>query len=471
MRHVNPRPPKLLALALASLGVLASCKSRADDPRPNIVLIVVDTLRQSHVGCYGASRDTTPTLDALAAEGVRFESAYASAPWTCPSVASILTGRSPSSHGLMAPRTGLAAEVETIAEMLAAEGYATAGVVSNSHLKSVFSFNQGFDLWFQDQARDHAHVSTPGVTDEALRAVEALVSTEKPFFLFALYFDPHYDYTPHPEYGFAVPEDGVRVAATANMIELRRIVPELTPSELTYIRGVYDEEVRFTDAGIGRLLDALRRSGVYDNTVVVVTADHGEEFVDRDWLGHCRTLYDELVKVPLIVRVPDATAARTVEMPISLVSIVPTLREFAGLAPNARHVDAPSLLPFLRGGELDSYPPIFTEVDFKPFADPNQEAHKRALIDGGYKVIRDLTTGKVELYDLARDPGERDNLAESEPEFTRERLELLDRVHAAAAEASAVGTDVELSQEDIDVLGAMGYAGDSEPPADAGADR
>jgi arylsulfatase len=432
-----------------------------------VVLVVVDTLRQDRVGCYGSEPDTTPHLDALAAEGVRFDNAYATAPWTSPSVASILTGLLPSAHGLVAARTGIADGIETLAEMLRAEGYATGGVVSNPHLKRVFAFDQGFDHWAQDQAQDHRTVSTPEVTRQATEMIDRMAASGRPFFLFVLYFDPHYDYVPHPEYGFATPTDAGRISGTEHMLELRELAPDMTPDEIGYIRDVYDEEVRFTDEGIGSLLTALRGAGVYENTAIVVTADHGEEFLERDWLGHCRTLYDELVKVPLIVRPPGPAAPRVVDTPISLVSVVPTLREVAGLAPAAPGVDAPSLLSLCAGESPPSWPPVFCEVDFVLPADPAQQAHKRALIQDGFKLVIDDATGVIELYDLARDPGERDDLAEARPELVASHLAVLESVHAAARENAAAGREVELTDDERAALEALGYAGE-EPAGDEG---
>jgi arylsulfatase len=456
-----PTRPKALARIAASLCLLVLCGCEHERRPPNIVLIVVDTLRRDAVGCYGASKhDTTPHLDALAQEAVRFDHAYATAPWTCPSVASILTGQLPSTHGLTAALTGLGDGVDSLAEMLKAEGYATAGVISNPHIGRRFGFAQGFDTWAQDQAKGHQHVSTPGVTREAIDLVRKLARGEKPFFLFVLYFDPHYDYKRHPEYGFA--GDPGRITGKEHIIELEHLAPTMTETEIRYLRDVYDEEVRFTDEGIGRLLGALRESGAYDDTAIVVTADHGEEFVERGWIGHVRTLYGELVHIPLLVRRPGETA-RVVDTKVSLVSLVPTLRQLAGLTPEIGRADAPSLVPLLDGGRPASWPPLFCEVDYSTEIDPLQEAHKRAVVDGGYKLIHDDTTGKNELYDLAQDPGERHDLAEAQPEVTRRMYELLERVHAAARAGAAAHTDVQLDEEDLEAFRALGYAGSGAP--------
>lgn len=446
-----------LALAIGSLASLSGCGGGASDARPNLVLIVVDTLRFDHVGCYGSARDTTPAMDAFAAQAVRFEHAYSTAPWTCPSVATILTGKFPSGHGLMMPLTGLADEVVTLAEMLRAEGYATAAVVSNSHLKKKNAFDQGFDTYLDSEARWHTHVSTPGVTKQAIDLVQGLAEEDRPFFLFVLYFDPHYEYKRHPEYGFA--QHPGRLEGTESIYQLRKLGPRLTDGEIGFIRDVYDEEIRFTDAGIGRLLEALRGTGELERTAVAITADHGEEFFERGWLGHTRTLYEELIRVPLIVRGPGAQAPRTVATPVSLVSLAPTLLDIAGIDPRRHGITSPSLAPFLAGGTPAALAPIFAEVDYAALAESmkGEEAHKHALRHGDYKVIRDDTTGAVELYDLAADPLERRDLAAEQPDVARELLALLEQ-HAAAAKRDATAArQLDLNEEDLDVLRGLGY--------------
>jgi arylsulfatase A-like enzyme len=461
-------PLRLEALALGAIALcaLAAC-DRPRDPRPNIVLLVIDTLRQDHVGCYGAPRDTTPAIDALAREGVRFAQAYSTAPWTSPSVASILSGQLPTGHGLTAPLTGLAQDVETLAEMLRAEGYETAGVISNPHLKKHYFFDQGFEHWHQREAQGHKNITTPGVTTQAIELVEGFSKSDRPFFLFVLYFDPHYDYKRHPQYGFA--SDPGRITGKENIHELVKLSETMTETEIGYVRDTYDEEIRFTSDGIGRLLRSLRQTGVYDNTAIAITADHGEEFLERGWIGHCRTLYQELVHVPLVLRAPKSPGPRVVTTPVSLTSLVPTLRQIAGLAPNTERASAPSLEPLLAGQAPESWPPVFCEVDFTPVgkgeSEPLKEAHKRALVQGRWKVIQDDRTKKVELYDLAADPLEKSDLAAAQPEIARELLALLERVHAAAQEGASAGPEIEVGDEEIETLRALGYAGDGDAHA------
>jgi len=208
-----PRPHRHLralaaALALgATAGFAAGCggdrgaeRGGADAPA-NVVLVVIDTLRRDHLGLHGHARPTSPVLDRFAEGATVFDHAYATAPWTRPSVASMFTGLYPSAHGSMALNNMLPGGVETLAERFARAGYATAGIVSHVIISEKFGFDQGFALWDEEEAKGHDHLSTPGVTERALKALDALAG-EEPFFLFIHYFDPHYEYLAHPEIGF-----------------------------------------------------------------------------------------------------------------------------------------------------------------------------------------------------------------------------------------------------------------------------
>jgi choline-sulfatase len=384
--------------------------SSVGEAHANVLLIVVDTLRRDHVGLYGQTRPTTPEIDRFAQGAVVFDHAYSTAPWTRPSVASILTGLYPSGHRAMALNNVLSPDVETLAEYFTRAGYATAGIVSHVILSERFGFSQGFTLWDEEEAQGHNHVSTPGVTRRALAALDALTAEDRPFFLFVHYFDPHYTYLAHPEIGFE-PTTSPDLKGGEDIETLRARRASLVPADLDFLRARYDEEIRFTDAGIGRLLEGLERAGVADRTVVAITADHGEEFMERGWLGHTRTLYQELVAVPLVVRGRAGAPGhgQHVIRPVSLVSLTPTLLELAGVDAGDALFEGPSLAPFVRGGTPPRAGNVFAEVDFRgPVA---KQARKKAVIGPRFKLIRDDRHGRVELYDLLNDPGERSNLA------------------------------------------------------------
>lgn len=424
-------------------------------PRPtNVLLIVIDTLRADHVGVYGARRDTTPSLDRLAREGIRFDRAYATAPWTVPSIASILTGLYPSSHGAQGPRHSLAHEIDTVAEILRDRGFATTAIISHLIMAGTRHFDQGFETFDSEEARlGDEYVSTAGVTARAIAAIEGFAAADRPFFLFVHYFDPHYRYMSHPEVPFAAESEG-RVRGGQAIWELRRMDPPLTAAEVDFLRDLYDEEIYHTDAGIGRLLSAMDDLGLTDDTIVIVTADHGEEFLERGWLGHTRTLYEELIRVPLIMRFPGHPPS-VVDQPVSLVSIVPTTLDLLGLDLALFRFDGRSLLPQLGGnagpGEL-----VRAEVDYKEKVNAAKVAFKKAILDGRWKLIRDDTSGDIELYDLEADPGETNNIATSRADIVRQLMVRLDQ-ESGSARAGDGAVMRTLSPGEIEQLRILGY--------------
>ncbi|MBI5490828.1 MAG: flippase-like domain-containing protein [Deltaproteobacteria bacterium] len=323
--------PGLLGMALASERGVGGNRNAPRPPAgsPNVVLIMIDTMRVDEVGAYNpeaAKRKQTPNIDQLAKESIVFRQAFANASWTKPSVASILTGRFPSAHGAVSKDDALPDGARTIAELLSAKGYRTAGVVTNYNLAPDFNFQQGFDEYryltpryflgaddttaklalyqifrlFHERYFTGAHdveryyQDAKRTTDEGLAWLDRHRAAEpdRPFFLWVQYMDPHDPYFAH---------DGT------GEVYGHAINPDPPKEKRDRILDVYRQEIRFTDEHVGRLLDGLRERGLLDDSVVVLWSDHGEEFQDHgDW-WHGTSLYDELVHVPLMVRPPRTT--------------------------------------------------------------------------------------------------------------------------------------------------------------------
>src|SRR5262245_8136636 len=285
--------------ALAGCGGGASGAARGTGlPKPKrAVLIVVDTLRADHLGCYGYPLSTTPAVDRLAGEGVRFEHALTTAPWTLPAVGALLTAQHPTALGIGDQGTALPLEVDTLAELLKGAGFATGAVISHSFCSARWNLNQGFDSFDESNVAGHDGVSSPGVTEKALAFVDA--HADEPFFLWVHLFDPHFAYIQHEGFEFAGPE-GYQgpIESGLSYQKLRKV--ELTAADGEQVRAFYDSEVAFTDRHVGMLLDGLRERGLYDDALIVFTADHGEEFLERGRIGHGWSLYQELLHVPLI---------------------------------------------------------------------------------------------------------------------------------------------------------------------------
>lgn len=407
-----------VVLAAAAIAVGMGCRQPSAPAHPNVVLVVVDTLRADHLGSYGYARAATPRLDAFAASGVRFTGARAASSWTLPSVASILTGRYAVEHGVERLESALNDEQVTVAETFTAAGYETAAFSANISLVIPESgFAQGFarfdvieDTLDPNRAADPVLVrdgtnrsaqAAPAnrVTDAVLGWFRARTQPERPYFLYVHYFDPHASYTPPPDYAerFGVKADDPLLARGQAIVTFGAKPPP--PDQLATLVALYDAEIAFTDHEIGRLLDGLGVPGDHArDTVVVLTADHGEEFGEHGGMLHGRTLFEEMLHVPLVVAGAGVPTNRIVEAPVSLVSIAATLADLAAVPPSPTF-GGHSLAPAIHGAAAVS------EVVFAELA-PSLAIHRSAAIEGTWKLL--LGKGFVpSVYDLATDPGER----------------------------------------------------------------
>ncbi len=359
--HITP----LVALAViaAPSPFLANAPPSAANPR-NLVLIGIDTLRLDHTSLFRddeRGRTLTPNLLELARAGASFRNATSQAPWTLPAFSSMMTGRYPFQHGAVSYVGALRAGELTLAELLREAGYFTAAVVSHFFVDAYRGFYQGFEVFDQSNIRPHDAITSQDITDAAIRILAD--GEREPFFLFVHYFDPHYTYVDHLQWRFADAYDGWVSADSPGIEELRERSGELGDQDLVYLRDLYDEEVAHTDREIGRLLRFLDRIAAREDTAVIVVSDHGEEFMERGWIGHTVTLHEELIRVPLVARLPDATPAGTVvATPVETRALFATVLDYLGVpAPTAVLRD--SLLPLLAGGDDDpDEAPVFSSV-------------------------------------------------------------------------------------------------------------
>jgi len=389
-----------LALAFPS-------KIKPSPQGPNVVLIVVDTLRADHLGCYGYERNTSPNLDILAAESVLFKNAIAQAPWTTPSVASILTSQSPAVLGFEDEPIVIDDRFPTLAELLKRRSYQTKAIVSHTLLSHSLGFERGFDSYDQENAKGHGHVSSPSVTEKAisfLRMCKAPPRDRGSFFLFLHYFDPHYDYILHDGCEYHQDYDGP-IHSGMSISELREMLPSISSEDLAFVQALYDCEIAFTDDCIGRLIDELKRWDVYDETLIIVTGAHGEEFSERGdhWIGHTRTLYQELLHVPLIMKLPGTPRADVVREHVGLIDLLPTIMNVIGLkSPEGCEFEG-SLIDLVDHQALR---------DKAIISETRKDATLQSVILHGWKFIYDPETGSKELFNLDHDPVEQENVAE-----------------------------------------------------------
>jgi arylsulfatase A-like enzyme/Tfp pilus assembly protein PilF len=428
-------------LLAALLAISATAPSAARSEPASVLLVSIDTLRADRVGAYGARGAKTPSLDRLAAEGVRFETAVATTPLTLPSHASLLTGLLPPRHGVR--HNGLfrlADDAVTLAERFGASGRATGAVVGAYVLAARFGLAQGFghydDRMSAERAVAGGYLERPAaaVTD---RALDWLAATPGPFFLFVHYYDPHADYTP----------------------------PE--PFASDFRARPYEGEIAYVDRELGRLLAALEQAGRLSRTVVAVTADHGESLGEHGEATHGYGLYDATLRVPLLVRGPGVPAGRVVRGVVSGVDVAPTLLALAG-APALEDADGRDLARLWREGAPPSAGVAYaeslaTEIDqgWSPvFAARSQTLHY-------------VRAPRPELYDVAADPGQTRDLLASKAgpaPGAAEKAASLDAEIAASLSRQSAQAPAALDAGTRRNLEALGYALPAAPVAKTGLD-
>jgi len=443
--------------------------------RPNVVLVSIDTLRADRVGAYGATSGATPQLDALAAEALLFQDMTANAPYTLPAHASLFSGQFPRVHGVEDKGRVLATtRSPVLARTLGAHGYRTAAFTSAVFLTPEFGFAQGFDGFTtidpfrHEDSRFFEELATTRpeqeLTDERRRAGLAPVFTwlerhrAEPFFLFLHTYEVH-DYDP-PRAEEPCPVEGCGIAALDYrefLLKKNRREPfPGTERERAHIGHLYDQALRHVDTGVGRLLAELARLGLEDETLVVVTSDHGEELFERGHLQHGKSLQGEQLSIPLILRVPGE-APRRVATPAMQVDLVPTLLARLGLPADVR-VQGVDLLARVAPR------PLWSEVN-------DAFAHQSSVRDGGWKLLHAPRGAEVvfpaafewRLFDLARDPGELEDLAAREPARRAALQELHGRFAAEletrATELGPLGDAEALDEAMQKLLDDMGYGG------------
>jgi arylsulfatase A-like enzyme len=417
--------------------------------RPNLVLITIDTLRADRLSCYGYDRIATEGMDRLAAEGVLFEDAQVQSPWTLSSLASILTSTYPSVNGVLTGLNRLDEARVTLAEVLREKGYVTQAIVTNGWLETNFGLNQGFEGYYHPD--DYfATYRFRGLIGERIarrflrekmemtnrhraehlsdRAVQWLRShRDQNFFLWLHYIDPHDPYAPPPPYNKIWDADYQgRWRESTGVIFNLRIGQVLTAEEMTHIEALYDGEVAYCDAHVARVLAELDSLGLTANTLVVLTSDHGEEFWDHGGVMHGHTLYDECVRVPLLMRFPDRLPAGVrMENRVQLLDLTPTVCDLLNVHPPPE-AQGRSFKPQLLG-EPAAEEPVFTEALL-------YFGEKKSVQAGPFKLVKTFATDRYELYDAERDPQETANLAALRPAL----VDSLARVLEAWQDSSGV---------------------------------
>jgi choline-sulfatase len=457
--------------AAATLLMTACDDRRAVAPRddhPNLLLITIDTLRPDRLGCAGNPRVRTPNLDALAQSGVLFETTVASSPTTAPSHATILTALSPRAHGVIANGQTLAANVMTLGEKLQADGYATGAVVSSYVLAPRVGLDRGFDEYIRAYERPGQKKEISSAESTYARVVPWLHEhAQSHFFLWVHLYDPHQPYEAPGVLGkFADPSyEGSFEQWEDNKIVFWNRSRSIPDREAQHLAARYDAEVTYVDAYVGSLVDALEDAGIRENTVICVTADHGETLGEHaGYFGHAHQLYETTLRVPLIFNRPgtiDVPPRRLVSRPARLLDVAPTCLELMRLTA-MNGVEGRSLLPFEEragSGDLPSSAArdhVVSETGPSERQNPESQSIPRLLSarTPRAKLIRWLERDSVEVFDLIVDPGEMRNLAGVESKIETDVAALL-----SLWEQTIGGTRslTELDEETRERLRSLGY--------------
>jgi arylsulfatase A-like enzyme/Flp pilus assembly protein TadD len=427
MRGMN-RKRILTALGLlATALVIARCSTERESKSlagHNVVLITIDTLRADRIGAYGYAGAKTPTIDTLAGEGVLFRNAAAAAPLTLPSHTTILTGMHPHRHGVRNNGAGaLADDVPTLASMLSSAGYRTGAFVGAFVLDHRFGLSRGFDVYDDEIERDPDAPAGIEAERPAAAVVERAINwlrggDARPFFLWVHVYDPHAPYAPPPPYG----------------------------AEFT--GRLYDGEIAYVDAEIGRLREAIRNLPGGDRTVTLIMGDHGEALGEHGELTHGVLLYEPTVHVPLIVHAPSVLGRREVTTPVSLTDLAPTVASLLGVSRSPRSDGVDLSAALLSGSEPPAHD-IYTETQYPTlFGWSGLEALRR----GSMKLIH---SPSPELYDLASDREEKNNVYTTERRAMFAMRNALEAMRREATTVQPTAMDEETAQK----LASLGYLG------------
>jgi arylsulfatase len=422
----------------------------------SVLLIVLDAARASELGCYGYPRPTTPEIDRLASEGVVFERAYTPAVYTLGAMSSLWTSQYPDRHhGELSYADRLPRDRLTLAEVLGAAGIPTAGFVANAMAGTALGFERGFGE-FHEVYRSYPALGSRG--ESLARAVpEWLARPHDRFFAYLHFREPHFPYDPPPpfdtRFGPDAPLTKEQRCDKGWYTDVNQGRRRATPEELAHLVRLYDGNLAYADAQIGAIRRALEASGLLEKTVVIVTADHGEQLGEHGYISHSAQVYEQSVHVPLIVRLPAGKGPRgaRVRALVDHLDLAPTVLDVLGVPmPSGGRFQGKSLLPVMAGGA--GKPAVLSRTVW------DQPVY--ALRDERFKLIYDTRTGAAELYDLEADPDERRELSASKPlraEYYRQTLQHWILSLRPATAAAAATQRLEMTPEQCENLKSLGY--------------
>jgi len=467
-----PRRPRSGALqlgvvtGLAAMSVagacLIGCHSRVK--RPNVLFIVVDTLRADHLPDYGYARDTIGAMADFTRRATRFERCYAPSSWTLPSTASIVTGLLPARHGVLRGREEqsdrIPSSLPTLPVLLHEAGWSTAGISLNPYVAHATGFARGYDTFLDVKGDPRGYPDVSKLVESGRQLMER---APRPFFLYFQPMNTHGPYrVPEPKRAVLLGHPPSAAFQYADLSEgpLRMRARVLAHPEIKQsLIDQYDTAVRYSMDTLDGLLDELKKEGLYDDTLIVLTADHGEELFDHGGFAHGYSLYNELLHVPLYIKLPRQREARSVKAPVSLVDLMPTILELSG-QPVPEHLDGLDLAKAVKTGKAPRLERDFPLEILGSGEHPRCDA--RGLLRWPLKLIRTRADyqGKhdaVELFDLQSDPKETLNLARQRADEAARMEAALGRELAAAAKGAPAQQENPPAKLDRKTLEALGY--------------
>ena len=460
----------LAAVCLAAAAVQLGPRVLAGGP--NVILIVIDCLRADHLSAYGYERDTTPHLERFCADAVRFENAISHSTYTKTSIASLFTSKNPYQHGVYRGSDRDAAdrivsdvlgdEHTTLAERLGGAGLVTGGWLHQGQLRSYMGFAQGFDFYTNEE-------SSAVTIHQRFGAWRRRLGAATPYFAYLHYLDLHDPYRPQGDYATRYGRHSdIHERIDLDVVgwgtfhqEVRSGARVLSEADVEQLEASYDGLLRFVDAAVGYLFEQLKAEGVYDDSLIVVTSDHGDGFLEHGFLAHSAAPYDELVRVPLFVKLPGGTFGGTVvDDQVRLIDVVPTVLDVLGLA-RPVELEGTSLMPLMGGAASVEAAriagwqppgPAISEIaeDLSPAA--------LSIRTNERKYLYFPAEERDELFDLAADPAERRSLVDpgSQPPADLQALRAQARAIWEASQEQAV-EEVTLDPQTVEELRALGY--------------
>ena len=411
------------------LGWSITCSG--PDASYNVILVSIDTLRPAHLGCYGYDRATSPTIDRLAREGIRFEKAFSSTTWTLPAHLALLTSLPDIVHGVTTEALHLHERCITLPEILQEQGYQTWGVFTGPFLMARWGFGQGFDSYRDATVYDKKlegafmlNASERGQTTQgAMQKVRELFQkqSKRPFFLFLHLFDVDPDFDPLPPYDTMFIQSYSGGVHGIDIMNNPHVFKDMPQEDLDQLIALYDGEIRGVDElGMAVLFQMLDEFGLSENTLIVVTSDHGEEFFEHGVFGHHQNLFDSTLQIPLVIWGPSLIpSGKSVSSQVRIIDIMPTILDLLSL-PQSPEGLGQSLREFWEVPEgASSDRPVFAEVR-------SRMHYLESLRLPGVKYIRDYSRNEKAMVDLSRDPREIDPLFGNEisPEVEQKFLDM-----------------------------------------------